>query len=25
LAKPVATCPKCMMALLPTGVCDTCD
>ena len=25
LAKPVATCPTCMMALLPTGVCDTCD
>ena len=25
LAKPIATCPTCMMALLPTGVCDTCD
>ena len=25
LAKPIATCPTCMMAPLPTGVCDTCD
>jgi len=23
--RPVPTCPTCMMALLPTGVCDTCD
>ncbi len=23
--RPVATCPTCHMALLPTGVCDTCD
>jgi hypothetical protein len=24
-AREVATCPTCHMALLPTGVCDTCD
>ena len=23
--RPVPTCPTCIMALLPTGVCDTCD
>jgi hypothetical protein len=24
-SRPVATCPTCHMALLPTGACDTCD